>query len=824
VEAASRNNNTLQALLTRDPVVMGKMVDELTGINQRVDIILNIGVLDSNCVGVTNDRETSMSILGRNFSDRDHCRGILATGQKYVSSSYISSLSSKPVLSVSMPVKEKNGALVGYFATTVGIDKLLEYFRQLQVGNGRLILLDRAGNEFIDTGDPAKEDAESQNEISAAVRKKIADGAMWGSIDSVDKQGEKYLVDFKKSDYITVIIAEKRSVALSMMPNLIFTSLLISIASIFLSFSLFWLLVTRIVTGKLERITSAITKISTGDISVKIDDDLKSEDDEVGELARAFDRTLASLKLAILHMGKNKIEIGLSKALMAKKEAEERYATLFNSINEIVTVNKLSPDGPGKFVDVNDYACSTLGYSREEFLNMGPNDLNDSVKPGDARTEDNIKQLLAGKIVEYTSTNRTKSGGKLILLLRMRLIKFKGEKYVISTGRDITEKLEVEGKYKAIFEGSSDAVMALAPPDWKFIDGNPAALRIFGVGSLREFTSLTLGRLSPRSQPDGEPSEAKANAMISKAMRDGKNFFEWTYRRRNGEEFPASVLLSKVRLAGKEMLIATLRDLTDEKKNAGELSTIFESASTLIIYKDKNNRLLRVNKAFADSMGMKKEELEGKSLFDIYPRKQAEAYWKDDKEVMASGKPKLGIVEVMPTKSGTRWVQTDKMPYRDANGRITGIIAFVTDITAMKDVEGEREQEKAKLQALAHTLSDEKELKQAALDAIPDSFFVCDTGGKFLSWNKEFKESTGYSDAEIGSMRASDFFAKADAARVLLAIGEGLKKGRVRVSADVIAKDKTRLPTEFTGSVIRGPKGKIIGFAGVGRRLVGKKG
>ena len=498
VESASRRNDTLDALLTRDPAKMAKVVDEITGINQRVDIILNIGIADSNCIGIANDRETAVSVAGRNFSDRDHCKGILATKQRYVSSSYISSLSSKPVLSVNMPVKEKNGNLVGYFVTTVGIDKLSSYFVSLQAGNGRLILLDRAGNEFIDTGDPPRGETENQNEISIAVRHELANGATEGSLNSIDKQGEQYIADFKKFDYITVIIAEKRSAALSMMPNLVFTSLLISIAAIFLSFSLFWLIITRLVTSKLGRITSAIMRISTGDMSVKIDDDLKNENDEVGELARAFDRTIAGLKLAMLRTGVSPHDIGLGKALSAKKEAEERYAALFNSINEIVTVNKISSKGPGKFVDVNEYACRALGYSREEFLNMGPQDLDDSVKPKDAVTANNVKQMLSGKMVEYTSINRTKSGRKLTLLLRMRLFDFKGEKYIISTGRDITErkqmeeaKREGEARYRVITDQSPIAI-EFYNESGTLVNVNPACLSLFGVKDMKEIKGFAL--------------------------------------------------------------------------------------------------------------------------------------------------------------------------------------------------------------------------------------------------------------------------------------------------------------------------------------------
>jgi C4-dicarboxylate-specific signal transduction histidine kinase len=89
-------------------------------------------------------------------------------------------------------------------------------------------------------------------------------------------------------------------------------------------------------------------------------------------------------------------------------------------------------------------------------------------------------------------------------------------------------------------------------------------------------------------------------------------------------------------------------------------------------------------------MKMSKEELEGKSLFDIYPTKQAEAFWMDDKEVIAFGKPKRNILESMDIKEGILWVQTDKIPYRDEQGNVIGIIGFSTDVTERRQAEEKR--------------------------------------------------------------------------------------------------------------------------------------
>ena len=124
----------------------------------------------------------------------------------------------------------------------------------------------------------------------------------------------------------------------------------------------------------------------------------------------------------------------------------------------------------------------------------------------------------------------------------------------------------------------------------------------------------------------------------------------------------------------------------DLQKNREELQTILDTAPTMIFYKDRENKFIRVNKALAKETGLPRQEVEGKTGFEIYPA-QATTYWEDDKEIIASGKPKTGIIETMETATGTKWLQTDKIPYRDREGLIIGIIGFSVDITDRRRAE-----------------------------------------------------------------------------------------------------------------------------------------
>jgi PAS domain S-box-containing protein len=134
-----------------------------------------------------------------------------------------------------------------------------------------------------------------------------------------------------------------------------------------------------------------------------------------------------------------------------------------------------------------------------------------------------------------------------------------------------------------------------------------------------------------------------------------------------------------------------------ERKTAGnslrqlqeDQQILLDNIPAWVFFKDTENRFIRVNKTFADVMGMSVKQLEGKSLFNIFSNEQAEAYWKDDKEVVSSGKSKNKIIESMETPNGNIWVQTDKIPYRDIEGNVVGLIGFSLDITDRKYAEDE---------------------------------------------------------------------------------------------------------------------------------------
>jgi len=151
-------------------------------------------------------------------------------------------------------------------------------------------------------------------------------------------------------------------------------------------------------------------------------------------------------------------------------------------------------------------------------------------------------------------------------------------------------------------------------------------------------------------------------------------------------EIPADELGEVMHI--RNIMLTSLKENEAElRKQKEELQTVIDASPAMIFYKDIENRFVRVNKTFAEVMELPKEYLEGKSCFDIFPPSQAQKFWKDDKEVLASGHPKVNIIEPFETKKGMRWAQTDKIPCLDERGNIIGIIGFAQDITERKQAE-----------------------------------------------------------------------------------------------------------------------------------------
>ena len=124
-----------------------------------------------------------------------------------------------------------------------------------------------------------------------------------------------------------------------------------------------------------------------------------------------------------------------------------------------------------------------------------------------------------------------------------------------------------------------------------------------------------------------------------------------------------------------------------QQKEHQLLRTVIDILPAFIYAKDEESRFMMANQVVAGFMGCSSpDELIGKTDFDFLPYKFAMKYYCDEQEIIVSGRPLLKAEESVATEENSTpmWLSTNKVPLRDQEGNIIGIVGSGVDITQQK--------------------------------------------------------------------------------------------------------------------------------------------
>ncbi len=136
----------------------------------------------------------------------------------------------------------------------------------------------------------------------------------------------------------------------------------------------------------------------------------------------------------------------------------------------------------------------------------------------------------------------------------------------------------------------------------------------------------------------------------------------------------------------------TVRKRIDEElqRNRSDLQIVLNSIPTSIFYTDKDHRFIRANKAFCKSLGFPMEQIIGKTLIELFPNlppDQLSHFSEASNLVMSSGHSRRGFIEIFPSVRGRRWIENDRVPYRNEKGETIGVICLAIDISDFRETE-----------------------------------------------------------------------------------------------------------------------------------------
>lgn len=429
--------------------------------------------------------------------------------------------------------------------------------------------------------------------------------------------------------------------------------------------------------------------------------------------------------------------------------SEENYRSVFNGVNEAILVHEIPG---GRVVDVNQKTCEMYGCTREDIVNGKLKMFNSGIPPYTPDEANNlINKAAAGEPQLIDWLERDSAGNLFWMEVNLKRVVLEGRERVLAVVRNIDRRKraeealkESEDRYRTIFETTGAGT---------FIVEEDTTISLVN----REFE-----RLSGYSKEELEGKKSWTEFAASEDLEMMKDYHcrrridPYSVPRNYGFRFVdrhgavKDVFLSISMIPGTKMSVASLVDISERKlalqalhEKSLFLQRLIDTIPNPIFYKDTNCLYQGCNKAYEEYTGLTKEEIIGKTAYNIYPRELAQKYHEMDLALIREPGVQVYEYYFMRADGARRDVIFNKATYYNTDASVAGLLGVMVDITERKKAE--------------ESLRASEERFYKIFNSSPNIMSITTyREGRFIVANERFLKVLGYSLEEIIGHTAED--------------------------------------------------------------------
>ncbi len=352
-----------------------------------------------------------------------------------------------------------------------------------------------------------------------------------------------------------------------------------------------------------------------------------------------------------------------------------------------------------------------------------------------------------------------------------------------------------EQHMQAIFSNAPDAVVVMNG-DGLVTKWNPEAEKLFGWKESEVKGQLLSTLIIPEEFREAHKMGLQRFLDTGQTTILGKTVDLWATRK-DLSEVDVSLRISPLLLDQKPFFVGFIRDITERKQiedklktfneelsrqvedKTSELIDIFERVTDGFIAMDRNFCYTYINKKAGELIHQDPAALIGKNIWTEFPELIGTVTY--DAFIKA-------MDEQQYISSTDYYAQLDSWMLNSIYPSANGLSIFIRDISEQKKAETE--------------INKARELADKLIDSLPGVFYFFDANGRFIRWNKEFEQATGYSSEEIAGMHPTDFFPDEQKSYIAGRIEGVFVKGINDAEANFLTKPGRLVPYYFKAVMI----------------------